>query len=233
MKRGFSLLELLLALGLLGLLLLAVALASAGFLRESRGYTAREGLLGEVDLLAEALRREAGYGGYRVVSGGIEVALEAEGDALYLRYLCEGDLLQVCGPEGEGRVRVSLYRSEGGSLRHGACLEGLDCASGRPPRLGEASRYALESFRVAYRRNGAWLRGAVVANRNTSPIEGLAVYLRLATLEAVGAPPFTPGSQVAWPAGLTPGGLGLPTAPLADGRLRAERLLVVDTFNTC
>lgn len=232
MRRGFTLVEVLASLALLGLILLVASRASLNFIRENRAYTVRENLLAEADLLAMVLRREASWAGYRTPQGGLEVALEAEGDALRLRYLCEGDLLKACGPAEEGKVRLSAYRLSGGLLQYGACLEPGGCASGSPPAWGRASGYRAEAFRVAFARGGTWQRGNLVSDRQSAPAEALAVYFRLATPDPVGAPPFAVGSGVVWGGGLSPATFGLSTASLDDGRARAERLVVLELFNT-
>lgn len=228
MKRGLTLIEVLVSLAVLGILLAAGATALVGTGRGYRLERERLALAEEAGFWAEVLAREVRLAGYLLPDKGAEVSTGVQ-DTLLLRYACEGEMEAVCGPGASGRVRVSLYGKDGGFLAWAGCLEGLDCPASLEGRA--ASRVGLEVFRVAYQKDGTWMRGSLTAGRGAEPVEGIALYLRFVGREASGQPPFVPGSGAGWVPGLGPEAFGLDTTPIGDGRARVERVVAVKTPN--
>ncbi len=232
-KPGFTLLELLIALAILGLLLTAVLGFTASTGRVERGARARALLAEDLSLAATVLAREAYLAGYRVQGEGASLA----GGRLLFRFLCEKSeegeegkkgMEAYCSQGSMGKVRTVGYEVRGGTLYWGTCHD-----PGCAPAINNPVMDGVEAFLFAYQAGGGWTASPVTvslgAGGATPRVQALAFYLLARAPVRTGAPAFTPGSAVEWPPGLR-SVFPLPTPP-ADGHPRAERLVVVQTPN--
>lgn len=237
MRRGLSLLELLVALAIFSIILLV----TAGFLASSQRAEQQQrasGLLAEdVRVAAVMLEREVYLSGYRA-SGQTALTLrDGDYDALTLRFWCEPGMELWCLPNDMGSYRTSGYRvSSAQRLLWGRCNPTAGVCELSDSHINGPLVERVEAFRIAYLHNGSWRRGPLNVTLNdqgepSSAIEALAVYLRASDPTSRGAPPFRPGSTVSFPPGLSLATFGLSDAPLADGRTRLETLIIISTPN--
>lgn len=243
MRRGFTLVELLVAVAVLGLLLVVAASALSSSALVERRTRPQALLADEASLLASALSRELFVAGYGMASG---VALDLQQgtsgeDALTLRYACESGMEGLCFAGGVGKTKAVRYAVAGSALQGGICFSpsaaGLpSCGTDGLPSLGRALEAEVEALRVAYRDPaGSWAR----ANRTATMASGvpnnkvaaMAVYFRLKGKARTGGQSFTPGSGLAFPDGLSLTLFGLSDTALTDGYPRVERLVVALTPN--
>jgi prepilin-type N-terminal cleavage/methylation domain-containing protein len=228
-RSGFTLVELLLALAILGVLLGAALGLLQSSAQVERGERALSSLAQEVGLAATALAREAYLAGYGL-GAGTPLAL---GGALTLRFLCDSGMEPYCSQDTMGRTRAVAYELRGETLYYGACAD--PCT----PSITNPVLDGVERFRVAYRSGGAWSAAPLTVTLSSSgaspKVEMLALYLAARSPLAARAGSFTPGRGVDWSA--APDGEALKSlllsgyAPPGDGRPRAERLVVVGTPN--
>jgi len=241
-RQGFTLVELLVALGILSLLLGVVLAFTQSSARLERTQRAQALLAEDLSLTATVLAREVYLAGYKVSSGNPFILTAGtsndDKDEIVLRFFCETDtdMELYCSSRTMGAVRRVAYRLANQTLYWGACKDG-DCANFQ---ASHPVMDGVEVFRVAYRSGGSWSRSEVrvsaSASGNNPKVEMVAVYLLARSPVRTGAPAFTPGSTVDWSA--VPDGdalrsvLGLGALTLTqDGHPRAERLVAVQTPN--
>ncbi|MFN4233101.1 prepilin-type N-terminal cleavage/methylation domain-containing protein [Thermus sp.] len=231
-NRGFSLVELLVALVILGLLLGVVLGLTQTSSRLEKGQRALALLAEDLSLTATVLAREIYLAGYRVDNGTL---LYVESHHFILRFFCEEGMNIYCPDSMMNKVRTIMYSfNKSGTLLWGAC-EGATCTpSATHPVLGGVVR-----FGVAYRTQGVWSRQSLTvqgSNHGVSPqVEAMAVYILAQSPLRTGSGSFTPGSTVSWAS--IPDGqelrslLNLPLSLKSEGKPMAERLVVAQTPN--
>ncbi|GBD18237.1 MAG: prepilin-type N-terminal cleavage/methylation domain-containing protein [Thermus sp.] len=234
MKRnhGFSLVELLVALAILGLLLGAVLAFTQSSSRLERGQRALALLAEDLSLTATVLAREVYLAGYQMQAGNPLVV--QGGNTLTLRFFCEGGMEIFCSTATMNQVRTVQYKLDGGTLYWGVC-PGVTCT----PTATHPVLDGVLHFRIAYLSGGNWSATDLTVNagpQGTNPkVEALALYLLVQSPLRTGARGFTPGDTIAWTT--VPNGnslkaqLDLPSSAGGDGRPVAERLVLVQTPN--
>lgn len=231
--QGFSLLELLVSLGILGLLLGAVMAFTESSTRLERKQRALAVLAEDLSLTATVLAREVYMAGYRV-SSGTALAINGAGTTLTLRFFCEPGMEIYCSTSSMGKVRTVQYILQGSTLYWGTC-DGTSCT----PTSTHPVLDGVLHFRLAYRSRGSWGSSSLQVDTGTngpSPkVEALALYLLVQSPLDTGAGSFTPGSTVAWN-GIPDGEslkreLNLPSSAGEEGKPVAEKLVVVMTPN--
>lgn len=226
MRKGLTLLELLVAMAVFGLLMgaaLGVVVSSGRVEAGARSL----GLLSDrATFLATVLLRDLYPVGYGLSSGVVLRVNPGVGggeDEVVASYLCEAGMEERCPVGG---AWTTAYKGASGNLLWAGC-RGQGCALAYAEAEG-----GLEVFRLAYLANGVWTRGSLVVDLSASPpkVQVLALYFRLKGERRTGST-FFPGASVSFPAGLSLTTFGLSEGSQGDGFPRAERLVVVWTPN--
>lgn len=245
-KGGFTLVEVLVALAILGLLLGVVLALTQGSARLERNQRALALLAEDLSLTATVLAREVYLAGYKVSSGTpLALTTTSGSDEIRLLFFCDPKnptdpkdtgMEIYCSTDTINAVRRVGYRLADGTLYWGACKDS-NCTNFQ---MNHPVMEGVEAFRVAYRSGGNWSRDTLTVSAGTSgnnpKVEMVAIYLLARSPLRTGASRFTPGSTVEWstaPDGASlQGVLGLGSlTPSNDGHPRAERLVVVQTPN--
>lgn len=231
-RLGFTLLEILVALAILGILLGAVLAFTQSSSRLERGQRALALLAEDLSLTATVLAREVYLAGYQIQAGNPLVV--QGGNTLTLRFFCEGGMEIFCSTATMNQVRTVRYKRDGGTLYWGVC-PGVICT----PTTTHPVLDGVLHFRIAYLSGGNWSTTDLTVNagpQGTNPkVEALALYLLVQSPLHTGAGSFTPGYTIAW--NTVPNGnslkaqLDLPSSAGGDGKPVAERLVLVQTPN--